>query len=304
MRATGYFSAMVSVVTIGVLCSVAAASEVADIPPERGATISLPFDIPMAPEIAGEDPAVRIDRARMPEAGPRLPYESLMPGAVPGRALLGYENPLGKIYGRYHLAYRFDTRTGEIDPVGLERSLTASATEAITRSPLWLRDQLTDKLLDLSDIDQDDLADLILNPLDDRYLDEIAFLAAYLPFSTLASGAFDPEILVENAAAIYGHDEHLDYVEIVDYGIPGLDEDYYTTARYQALSGGSPVTLEIPMEVYYWYVVMPRCDTERLDYINPETGGGGGDGHFWRTYYYYSDISILRFSNNSRRFFL
>ena len=281
-RPTRFLPAVITAVALVSLHTCALATEVAEISPERGATISLPVDMQMAPEIAGEDLAVRIDHGCVPEIKPRPRYEALFPG----RADFAYDNSPGKIYGRYHLAYRFDTRTGEIDPVGFERSLTASAVEAIARSPLWLRAQLTDKLLDLNDYDQDDLADLILNPLDDRYIDEIAFLAAYLPYSTLASGAFDPEILVENAADIYGHDAHLDYVEVVDYGIPGIDEDYYTTARYRALSGGDLVTQEIPMEVYYWYVVMPRCDTERLDYVNPETGGGGPDGQFWRTYYF------------------
>jgi len=284
MRATRFCFSIVSVVIVGVLCSAAAASEIVDISPERGATHALPQELQTAPKIVGEDLAVRIDHAYMPVPRPQTPYEALLPGTTPGRE--AYSNSPGKIHGRYHLAYRFDTRTGEIDPVGFERSLTASSVEAIERSPFWLRDQLTDRLLDLNEYDQDDLADLILYPLDDRYIDEIAFLAAYLPYSTLASGAFDPEILVENAADIYGHDAYLDYVEVVDYGIPGVDADYYTTARYHALSDGDPVTLEIPMEVYYWYVVMPRCDTERLDYIDPETGAGGPDGHFWRSYFF------------------
>ena len=285
-RPTRFWPTVMSVVAIGMFRSVVLGSDIVDLPPERGATHSLSPDLHAAPQIAGEDAAVRIDPALLPEPGVAIPYEVLLPGSPTYRAAFAYENSPGKIYGRYHLAYRFDTRTGEIDPIGFERSLTASAAEAIARSPLWLRDQLADKLLDLNDNDQNDLADLILNPLDDRYIDEIAFLAAFLPYSTLASGAFEPEILVENAAAIYSHDMDLDYVEVVDYGIPGVDEDYYTTARYKALSNGDPVTLEIPMEVYYWFVVMPRCDSERLDYIKPKTGGGGADGHFWRTYFF------------------
>ena len=175
-----------------------------------------------------------------------------------GADLRGHENPYGKVFGGQSIRYRFDSRTGEIQALGTERRLSAMALEAIEKSPSWLRDQLRNRFLDFYEWDQDPFAQRILAPGDERYTDEIAFVFAYLPYRVLNVG-FDPDLLVENAAAIYLNDEHLDYVEVVDYGAAGVDDDYYSTTRYTALRDGPRARAIATMTTLVSTPAIARC---------------------------------------------
>jgi hypothetical protein len=169
--------------------------------------------------------------------------------------------------------------------------ITALAQEATDLVPDWLRVKLALRLASLSTINQDDLAQLIVD-LDDPYqIDEVAFTIANLSPELLEYSAFYPQLITENAQLVYDRDEDLNYVELVEVGEPG-DADYYTTARYQIVDEkGETVERTIDRDIYYWYLVHPRMEDEYPLYIDPWEACAGGecasnpeDGSLWRAF--------------------
>lgn len=158
--------------------------------------------------------------------------------------------------------------------------LTAKAKQAVELAPSWLKYDLIDNLRKLTSQLQDEYSELILNPDDERYRDELAFLVAHTSTTDLTS-SWMPELLVENVATAYENDEYLAYVEILD--ITEKDGDYYSTVKYAMPDGSS---LQLPRDFYYWFVIHPRIEDETPAYINPETGSVANppDGVFWRSY--------------------
>ncbi|MBD3287068.1 T9SS type A sorting domain-containing protein [candidate division WOR-3 bacterium] len=156
--------------------------------------------------------------------------------------------------------------------------LTSDAEAAITASPRWLRLDLTDNLMRLSQAKQNTIADMILNPLDPRLRDEIAFQAAHISYKHLQS--MNLSVITENLNRLFDIDEELGYVEIVDYGDPQSDDDYYSTTSYKGLDDGDTVTYEIPYSIYYWYVIHPRITDEFPKIIYDK---------FWREFLYYDN---------------
>jgi len=159
--------------------------------------------------------------------------------------------------------------------------LTDKAKEAVGLAPNWLKYELIDNLRRFTDAKQDEYAELIINPAEERFRDEFAFLVAHISTGDISNPSFSPELLEENVATMYENDEFLDYVEILD--ISEKDGDYYSTTEYQMPDGG---TLELPREYYYWFIAHPRIEDESPTYINPDTGGMADppDGVFWRSY--------------------
>ncbi|MBN2378604.1 T9SS type A sorting domain-containing protein [candidate division WOR-3 bacterium] len=164
------------------------------------------------------------------------------------------------------------------DTLAPDYPLVEEVWPAIDACPEWLRFDLINNLIELTPGVQGIIADMILNPIDPRFRDEIAFQAAYLAPSRL--GSMDLGILARNLDSLYAIDNELQYVEIVDYGDPETDEDYYSTTRYKNSDGS---TIEIPREIYYWYVIMPRI-TDELPKIIYEK--------FWREYLYYNNGTV------------
>ena len=164
------------------------------------------------------------------------------------------------------------------DTLAPDYGLTPNAQAALEAAPAWLRLDLVDNLMQLGAEDQNTLADMILNPSDPRLRDEIAFQAAHISPAHLQR--MNLSVITQNLDSLFAIDEELDYVEIVDYGDPQIDDDYYSTARYKALDNGSYVDVEIPCEIYYWYVIMPRI-TDELPKIIYEK--------FWREFLYYDN---------------
>ena len=182
-----------------------------------------------------------------------------------------------------------DGETGAICMDSLQElqaaALTETAVLAAAAAPVWIRSILRWKLAQLDAAHQDIVAQAILSVAEPLYIDEVTFAAATLAPGDLTDSTFDPQLLVENAAAIYETAALLDYVELVETGDPLLDDDFSTTAIY-TLAGGDEV--EIPTELYYWYVVHPRIGMEEVTYINPVNGRNdyrANSGVFWRTYF-------------------
>jgi len=89
----------------------------------------------------------------------------------------------------------------------------------------------------------------LLNKVESKYVDEIAFCIAQMPSEVLRAmnrlGGSD--ILVENVKQIYRLAQSLPYVKIVE-------EDDSTTLAYAVKPG---VFKPAPRDIYYWWVVMP-----------------------------------------------
>lgn len=168
------------------------------------------------------------------------------------------------------------------DSLAPDYGLTPDALDAVAAAPRWLRADLTDNLRQLSEGQQNTLADMILNPADPLLRDEIAFQAANICPQQLARMNLD--IIACNLDSLFAIDEELDYVEIIDYGNPSADDDYYSTVRYTAVNDSDEVVeFEIPSEIYYWYIIHPR-GTDELPKIIYEK--------FWREYLYYDNGTV------------
>ncbi|MCD4701621.1 MAG: T9SS type A sorting domain-containing protein [Candidatus Aegiribacteria sp.] len=165
-----------------------------------------------------------------------------------------------------------------------ESGLTAMALDAIERAPDWLQVDLEDNLSRLSAYYQDIYADIILQA-SDPYVDEIAFEIAHMATQTLSSPLFHPEVLSFNVSLLYDTDEFLSYADIIDYGTASGGGDYYSTIEYKVFETDT-LYLELPRDIYYWFVVHPKLHRERPNYINPATGGYAAPptGVFWRDY--------------------
>jgi hypothetical protein len=158
-----------------------------------------------------------------------------------------------------------------------------TAQDAVACAPDWLKTELEDNFSRLDSAYQNLYADVILNT-PAPYIDEVAFCIAHLAPQTLTNYSFDPELILFNAEVLYANDDSLDYVRIIDY--PG-SSFYSTTSYFVAESTGTGVDtfeLELPKEIYYWFIVHPKLHKELPGYIDPNTGNPSPTGFFWRDY--------------------
>lgn len=158
-------------------------------------------------------------------------------------------------------------------------TLTENAQSALLAAPAWVRRDLEWNLGLLDAANQDRYADLILSITDETIVDEVAFQVAHLSWTLLANTSWDEQLLVNNAQLIYEIDPGLQYVEVRDY--PSSPDGQYTTTAYQVIEAGDTVTVEIPREIYYWWIVMPKVSDERP--LQDSTVYG----YFWREYLYW-----------------
>ncbi len=202
------------------------------------------------------------------------------------------------IAGGENVGVKFNVRARKLELIYPWDSLSEEVKQAIERAPEWIRSKLEYNFYRLSEERRGAFA-VIINQADSNLVDEIAFSLAYSSAGFLNSNFCFPELYLENAQLIYAHDEDLDYVEIVDYGVPGSDEDYYSTVKYWKIdSTEGKIQVEVPKEVYYMYVVHPKITDEIATYINPELPEPNNQGHhinniaappegvFWRDYLY------------------
>ena len=123
----------------------------------------------------------------------------------------------------------------------VQRSDTISelAQEAVAVSPAWIRDDLTLAFLRISTNKQDRLAGKILEIEDPNLIDEVAFSIAHLSPEVLEDPDFKNTLVVDNAEWVYRVAPELPYVEIVEYGEAGVDDDWWTVARYTSMHDGN-----------------------------------------------------------------
>ncbi len=160
-------------------------------------------------------------------------------------------------------------------------NLTDDAVTAVDIAPNWLKKDLQDNFRRLGNGVQNTYANLIINA-EEPYLDEICFEVAHIAPETL-SGSMNSQILLENVESLYETDTFLDYVNIIDHND---GDDYYSTTVYSILEEGEVQEIELPRDIYYWYIVHPKLHKEIPGYIDPNTGNNADPpiGVFWRDF--------------------
>ncbi|MBN2541372.1 T9SS type A sorting domain-containing protein [bacterium] len=177
-----------------------------------------------------------------------------------------------------------DPATESVELIYPNTGLTESGSLAVAAAPEWIREELALQLPQFDEL-QNDMANEILAASSD-IIDEVAFVVAKLPPEAVLDSRFDPELVTENAEWIYRIADSLTYVELVELGVPGNEK---TTTTYRCLNweGGVSDTawMQIPPEVYYWWVVHPVLTDEA-----PKKRDSGTEtqqltyGYFWREY--------------------
>ena len=173
------------------------------------------------------------------------------------------EIPAGETYYVY-----FDEITGTLKEKSINYdfdSLPQPAKDAIVRVPAWLKENLTRKLIELDDSFASTYGDLINSVTEPLHIDEVAFAIAHTGKATLQNIKVFPEMFKTNAEFIYENDQYLDYVNITEINDPELGA--YTTLIYTNRTGHQ---LQLPMEIYYWYVVHPKISDELPSFVNPD----------------------------------
>jgi len=180
-----------------------------------------------------------------------------------------------------------DGGSGTLPSPGQRVGLPPECREALSVVPGWLRDDLQLKFRVLPHDQAVTLANLILDDEGNRTMDEIAFVAAHLSRETIMNEYFFPSIIKDNAELVYAHDELVPYATIVE-------KDDYTTIVYNTEEG----PLELPRDIYYWYVVHPDLGDELPTYVDPDYnyvedsprdrdyGVPPPRGKFWRDWFF------------------
>ena len=129
------------------------------------------------------------------------------------------------------------------------------------------------------------------------WVDEIAFTIAHTGTSTLKNDDGDgqdvyPQVFVDNAKYIYEIAPQLDYVELVEK--TGVDGAYTTTKYWIDDPVLGRIQIEIPRDIYYWYIVHPKVGEELPTYVDPDEPNHLASfseappvGRFWREFIFY-----------------
>ncbi len=153
----------------------------------------------------------------------------------------------------------------------LPYSHSIAAKAAIAKAPSWIKPELGHVLGQLIPAIQDKISQVI-NDAQHPYIDEICYSVAYSTPQYLSSQYCNPKLFLDNAMIMYENDKFINYAQIVDYGIAGVDPGYYSTVKYlRSDTLGNITEYEIPMDVYYLYIVHPKITDEIQAYIDPQT---------------------------------
>jgi hypothetical protein len=164
---------------------------------------------------------------------------------------------------------KFDSRNLTLNGQDVEpatKGLSENVIAAIAKSPQWIQRTLTRQFHNLSD--PEPYADLLLNS-SKQYADEIAFSIACCPVGRVPSA----DLLKENAESLYEHDQWIQYADIIESD-DGAG-NYSSTIRYTVLENGTEKQIDLPTNIYYWYIVHPKITTEDVD---------AAYGPLWRDY--------------------
>jgi len=191
---------------------------------------------------------------------------------------------------------QFNSQTQAMQLCSSMGYIIPEARSAINKSPNWLKADLENVFSQLTTVRQQMWAEII-NDAVDPYIDEIAFSIAHSSVQYLGSNFSDPALFVENAQMLYSIDAELPYVSIMNYGTSTTNPDYYSTTTYYKTTADSQIVqVQVPQDIYYWYIVHPKITDEIPAYINPAITENNSshsnnispppDGKFWRSYLY------------------
>ena len=195
-----------------------------------------------------------------------------------------------------HLGAYYDNMDNSLKVISNQGELTSESVAAVNKSPNWIKADLENVLSQLS-IQKQLIWANVINEAIDPYIDEIAFTIANLSVQHLESDFSYTQLVSENAELIYDIDEDLNYVEVLDYGTSLTDGDYYSTTRYwKEDANGVLQQIEVPRDIYYWYIVHPKITDEIPSYIDPAHSESNSThnnniadpplGMFWRNFLY------------------
>ena len=157
---------------------------------------------------------------------------------------------------------------------------------AIKRTPAWLHDDLRFKFRVITNTSFRTKMVNLLNSTEKKYLDEVAFTLAHLPYEVLNSSRFanDWNHLVENAKMIYTYADSLQYMHLVEQGDTSAG-DWYTTTEYKIKQGSNYIWRKIDKYYYYMFIVMPKIQGEGV-YVADNTSSTEQRtwGYAWRDY--------------------
>ncbi|HPD66258.1 MAG TPA: T9SS type A sorting domain-containing protein [Bacteroidia bacterium] len=197
-----------------------------------------------------------------------------------------------------YAALELNTDAKTISFIKPNYTLDIKAYQAIDRAPAWLSADLHRQFRKLRKYAlDDDFAQLILNA-PEKVVDEVAFQIANLSTETLRDTRFRAtlNLLTDNALFLYKCADSLQYVKIVEHG-SFSSRDYYTTTKYRIKSGNDTIWYEIPRDIYYWYVVMPKLDREGV-YEQDLTSSTQFRtyGYFWRQYLWNNPVKTFDYT--------
>lgn len=195
------------------------------------------------------------------------------------------------LYDGKYSVYKINTGSKTIEKIMPSYLASSKCEQALSESPVWLRKDLAINL-ELLGTKADDFADLILGA-DTKLKDEIAFQIANLSIQSLTNSRFlkNINLIKRNAEMIYEVAPQLKYVRIKEYSD-------YTTTEYKIKTSTGEVWREIPRDIYYWYLVMPKLHQECLwseDNVNDPQQRTYG--YHWRDYIWYNPDPLHDYTN-------
>ncbi len=186
---------------------------------------------------------------------------------------------------------------------GVPGYLSDTGKAALDICPSWLKNDLADNLRRMGE-DQDILAQVIIDHRGENICDELCFLVAHVIPWMYKINDFD-NLLVINCQLLYEIDQNLDYVDIIDYGDPATDDEYWSTLRYWSNVEGMRTEFELDPDIYYWWVVHVKFTDETPKMDDAYNPSNWTAGYFWREYFYYNpsldydytEMPILNYPN-------
>ena len=193
--------------------------------------------------------------------------------------------------------FEIDLSARTVTKMDLRDSLPSACIDAIELSPLWLRDDLEQSFRNLPADTAEMTANAILSAPENE-IDEVAFCVANMSPEGLCDERFDADLLLINSNFIYRVADSLSYVELMEYG--DIESgDWFTTTAYWVVDSTltDTVLMEVPREIYYWYVVHPKLSDEspkRIDIASDTEERTYG--YFWREYLWTDPNPVFRYS--------
>ncbi|MFP4460560.1 MAG: T9SS type A sorting domain-containing protein [Candidatus Zixiibacteriota bacterium] len=192
-----------------------------------------------------------------------------------------------EILPREYFAFKMDPSDSSIEIITPEYALSDTALLAIEQAPKWLRASLRANMRELTVSSLDGPYAKVIVEAPEHLKDEIAFQYAHIARRGLTNARFmrDYQMPRRNAELIYALADSLEYVRLVEHE----GDDYYTTCEYKVVDEGDTIWVEIPKDIYYWYIVHPKLSDEGV-YSSDDAGSSQQRtyDYFWREFLWFN----------------